>query len=138
VVAGRLAPQELEPFTAEAREARWFQHVTEKLPSGLFWEANAGYDPRPALEGLNHCAVLALYAEHDDHTPTEASVAAARAAFERSRHPRARVEVVRSANHALFETTTGKRTEVELPTLRRFVPGYAALLIGWLQENARR
>lgn len=134
VVAGRLTRAELEPYTAEARKQPWFARVTERLPDGPFWEANAGYDPRPALEGLGHCAVLALYAEHDDLTPTEPSVRAARAAFERAGHERAAVHVIPAANHGLFETRTGKRMQEELPTLQRFAPGYATLLIGWLKD----
>jgi pimeloyl-ACP methyl ester carboxylesterase len=138
VVAGTLSAAELEPFTAEARAARWFPHVTERLPAGPFGEANARYDPRPALESLSHCAVLALFAENDDHTPTPPSVAAARAAFERSRHPRAAVHVIPAANHGFFETKTGARMELELPTLERFAPGYTPLLTGWLKEATRR
>lgn len=137
VVAGRMSAMELEPFTAEARAAAWFPEITERLPDGRFWEANAAYDPRPALEGLGHCAVLALYAEHDDSTPSEASLAAARAAFERTRHPRAQVRLVHAANHGLFETEGGAPMERELSTLRRFAPEYAPLLLGWLKDATR-
>lgn len=138
VVAGRMTLAELAPFTAQAREQAWFAHVGERLPDGRFWEANAAYDPGPALEGLGHCAVLALYAEQDDSTPSEPSVRALEAAFERAGHERCTVRVLPDANHGFFETKTGKRMEDELANLQRFVPGYPSILTDWLKDVTRR
>lgn len=138
VLAGTLSLAELEPLTAAARKEPWFRTVTERIPDGPFWEPNVGYDPRPALEGLEHCPVLALYAEHDDSTPTEPSVRAARAAFERSGHARALVCTVPDANHGFFETRTGKLMEDELRSLQRFAPQYPPTLMDWLKEVTRR
>lgn len=135
VVAGKLTPGELEPFTAAARQERWFPRVTERLPDDPFWKANVAYDPRPALRSLGHCAVLALYAEHDDSTPTAASLVALRALVTETEHARFEVHEIEAANHGLFETKTGLRMEQELPELERFAPTYPPLLLDWLKKS---
>jgi dienelactone hydrolase len=138
VLAGRLAPEDLEPFTEAARKEPWFRHVTERIPDGPFWEANVAYDPRPALLGLGHCAVLALFAEHDESTPSEASLRALRSAFESAGHRRATVELVPGANHGFFATEGKRPMAQEFPTLERFAPAYAERLGSWLRTTVVR
>lgn len=134
VAAGRMRLEELAPFTEAARAEPWFPRVTDQIPGGPFWKGNAGYDPVPALEGLVHCPVLAIYAEHDDSTPSGPSVETFSAAMRRSGHTRATVRLIPDANHGLFETKTGKRMDEELAALQRFAPEYVPLLLGWLKE----
>ncbi len=89
-----------------------------------FFGRIADYDPAPALEALR-CPVLAIFGANDVHVPTEASVAAYRAAFARSGHDRHQIAVFPDADHRILvaDPATGRP---------RRAPGLFELIAAWL------
>lgn len=134
LVAGKVSREKLDAETPKVRNEPWFPNVTERLPSGVWWETMSRYDPRIALQGLRHCSVLAIYAEHDDATPTRASVEAITSVLGESDHPNYEIHEFENANHGLFETKTGARLEDEFEKTERLVSGYVSLLTSWVRQ----
>jgi pimeloyl-ACP methyl ester carboxylesterase len=89
-----------------------------------FFGRIADYDPVPALEALR-CPLLAIFGADDVHVPTEASVAAYRAAFARSGHARHQIAVFPDADHRILvaDPATGRP---------RRAPGLFELIATWL------
>jgi pimeloyl-ACP methyl ester carboxylesterase len=89
-----------------------------------FFGRIADYDPVPALEALR-CPLLAIFGANDVHVPTDASVAAYRAAFARSGHDRHQIAVFPDADHRILvaDPATGRT---------RRAPGLFELIAAWL------
>lgn len=134
VAAGRRSLLEFQSQTALVRNEPWFPHVTDRLPPSVLVK----YDAGEPLAALNHCAILAVFAEHDESTPTRQSVETLTAALARANHPANLVRTVAGANHAFLESLGGKLMEQEGAELDRFRPEYFEILTEWLNRTVCR
>jgi uncharacterized protein len=94
-----------------------------------FFGRIADYDPVPTLESLR-CPLLAIFGANDVHTPTEANVAAYRAAFARSGHTAYRIVVFPDADHRILVPDPAGGPP-------RRAPGLFELIVAWLAGTLR-
>jgi uncharacterized protein len=89
-----------------------------------FFGRIADYDPIPTLEALR-CPMLAIFGSNDVLVPTQRSVAAYQAAFERSRNERYQIVVFPGADHRIMlpDPAAGQP---------RRAPGLFELITVWL------
>jgi uncharacterized protein len=92
------------------------------------------YDPAPALRQLQ-APVLALFGELDNNVLADKNKAAWEAALEAGGNRDYTVRVVPKANHLQLEAGVG--SNAEMPSLRRFVPAYFAVIHDWLARRIR-
>jgi pimeloyl-ACP methyl ester carboxylesterase len=92
------------------------------------------YDPAPTLRQL-HIPVLALFGELDDNIIAEKNKAAWEAALRTGGNRDYTLRILPQANHLMLEAKVGSTPE--MPSLKRFVPAYAATVIDWLAARVR-
>jgi uncharacterized protein len=92
------------------------------------------YDPAPTLRQLR-TPVLALFGELDDNVLAQKNQAAWEAALAAGGNRDFTVRVLPKANHLQLEAEVG--SNAEMPSLRRFVPAYFAVIQDWLASRLR-
>jgi len=92
------------------------------------------YDPRPTLRRLR-VPTLALFGEVDNNILAAKNAGEWESALRDAGNPDFAVSILPKANHLQLEASVG--INVEIPTLRRFVPAYSATLTEWLAKHVR-
>jgi pimeloyl-ACP methyl ester carboxylesterase len=92
------------------------------------------YDPAPTLRQLR-TPTLALFGELDNNIMAEKNRAAWEAALKAGGHPDYTLRILPRGNHYQIEAKAG--SNAEMPSLQRFVPGYAATVTDWLVKRVR-
>ncbi|MBK8608512.1 MAG: alpha/beta fold hydrolase [Chitinophagaceae bacterium] len=113
-----------------AKERPWFVRTGDGVGRDKFWVMNGYYHADTALLALK-CPVLVMAGELDRYSDTKTNMELFKKIFEQSGNRNITYKIFPSANHAYFETATGKLDATELPELKRFVPGYFETLINW-------
>jgi uncharacterized protein len=90
------------------------------------------YDPAPTLRQLK-VPTLAIFGELDDNIVPSKNSPAWDAALKAAGNRDYTIRILPKANHSQFEAKTG--SNVEAPTLRRFVPEYSATVQEWLAKR---
>lgn len=128
---------EVQAVIEPEREAPWTKHIfmTRAARESPWWQwfpKNGNVDPRAILPKVR-CPVLWVLADRDSQVPTKESQKRILSAFAEGGNQDVTLRVMSPAGHQLFEAKTGLMSE--LPTRRRFVPGYMDLLSGWLASR---
>ena len=138
VATGKENLETLQAAIANARQQAWFPYAA--LPPSIDRSLMAhwsrlplDYDPRPALEKL-HVPVLALFGKLDQTVLAAKNAAQWQQALEKGGAKDWTIQIYPSGNHMLLEARTG--SEEEIPTLERFVPAFAPLLLDWFYKRA--
>lgn len=92
------------------------------------------HDPAPSLRQLQ-VPTLALFGELDNNILAEKNRAAWEAALTAGGNRDYTLRILPKANHAQFEAKVG--SNVEGPSLQRFVPGYFSTVHDWLARRIR-
>jgi hypothetical protein len=92
------------------------------------------YDPAPALRQLQ-VPTLALFGELDNNILAEKNQTAWNDALKASGNRDFTLRILSKANHLQLEAKTG--STVEMASLQRFVPAYAASIQEWLAAHVR-
>ena len=128
-------PAKWDSILGAVRTKPWFPLTGAGLPDADFWKANGRYDPLPILEHFRK-PLLAVFGGRDVDKDIPRNAQLMRDALKHD--PNAFVRVFETANHGLFETTTGMPIEVELLRLRRLAPGYVDTLTAFLHDRVSK
>ncbi len=119
----------------KARKTSWFQYVTVPASADSWllehWRRlPLDYDPGAAIAKL-HVPVLALFGGLDHTVLPNQNAEKWKAVLRKGEVKDYTVQVFPNGNHMLLEARTG--AENEFPTLKRFVPEFAPLVLDWLR-----
>lgn len=92
------------------------------------------HDPGPTLRQLR-VPTLALFGELDNNILPEKNRTAWEAALKAGGHPDYTLQILSRANHGMMEAKVG--SNVEMPSLQRFVPAFFAVVREWLAQRVR-
>jgi pimeloyl-ACP methyl ester carboxylesterase len=103
-------------------------------PSWQFMRRIYFHDPAPTLRRLQ-TPTLAIFGALDNNIMAEKNKAAWESALKAGGNPDYTLRVLPNANHLQLEAKIG--SNAEMPSLRRFVPEYAATVHDWLAKRVR-
>lgn len=137
VARGKASWLNFQATLDKTRETKWFQYASVPLSkdSWLFehWRRMPlDYDPGPVIAKL-HVPVLALFGDLDRTVIPDKNAEKWRTALQDGKVKDYTITIFPNANHMLLEARTGE--EDEYPTLKRFAPGYAPMLLDWLRKR---
>ncbi len=137
VTRGKLSWEDFQAAAETSRKTKWFPHA-HVPPSANSWmfehwrRLPMDYAPGPVIAKLQ-VPVLALFGGLDQTVLPDQNAEKWRVALQEGEVADYTIKIFPSGNHMLLEARTGTREEY--PTLKRFVPGYAPLLLDWLRER---
>ena len=137
VALGKLGWEDFQASVEKSRKTKWFQYVPvpPSADNRLFehWRRfPMDYDPGPVIAKLQ-VPVLALFGGLDHAVHPDKNAGRWRAALQEGNVKDYTIQIFPGGNHMLLEARTGSMEEY--PTLKRFVPSYAPLLLEWLRER---